>query len=62
MGSDIEVWWWSWLLAIGYIPVDVGFYRRCWLLPLVLPFLGVIGGYPGVIADVDAPLLSRDAT
>jgi hypothetical protein len=47
-----------WLLVIGSIPANIGFYRRCRLLPLFLLFLAVIG----VIADVGAPLLSRDAT
>jgi hypothetical protein len=50
--------WRYWLLAIGSIPANIGFYCRCRLLPLFLLFLAVIS----VIADVDAPLLSRDAT
>ena len=50
--------WRCWLLAIGSIPTDVGYCRRCWLLPLVLMLLAVVG----VVADVDAPLLSRGAT
>jgi hypothetical protein len=38
-------------LANGYIAADVGYYRRCRLLPLFLLLLAIIN----VIADVDPP-------
>jgi hypothetical protein len=41
-------------LAIGSIPTDLGYYRSCWLLPLVLMLLAIAGVAGVLLSELDA--------